>query len=158
MLNGSLGSGRDICHSKGDPKRAGSSRSWERQRQWGCWKAKEVVSSPESGEELVPTPGSFLNRLVSKPLPDPSSASRLEIEAFKTIPLPFLFSIKCSHDNHFKQLMSFRWASETRDQRDAQRGRFLSWVPWGLGRDSKRRIFCSKLWGHTHLPQAKGRT
>lgn len=113
-----------------------------------------MVSSPESGEEMVPTPGLFFNSQASKHLPDFSSALPLEIEAFKTVPLPFLFSIKGSHDNHFKQLMSFRWASETGDQRDAQGEGSLAEFLGGWGETQREEpLVTNKLWGHTHLPQ-----
>lgn len=82
----------------------------------------------------------LLNSRVSRHLP--AFGSRWL--SFKSTPLPFLFSIKGSHDNHFKQLMSFRWPSG-------------AWTGWGIrvlrlsfvgsgegrGRGSERKIFCS---------------
>lgn len=112
-----------------------------------------MVSSPGSGKEMVPTPGSFLNSQASKHLPDSSAASRLELEAFKTVPLPFLFSIKGSQDNHLKQLMSFRWASETGDQRDAQGKGSLAEFLGGWGETQREEsLVANKLGPHTPSP------
>lgn len=63
------------------------------------------VSRPQASRRPL------LSSPVSKHLP--AFGSRLL--SFKSIRLPFLFSIKGSHDNHFKQLMSFRWASGAGD-------------------------------------------
>lgn len=87
-----------------------------------------------------PNTRSFLNSQASKHLPNSSSASPLELEAFKTIPLPFLFSIKGSHDNQLKQLMSFRWASETGDQRDAQGEGSLAEFLGGWGETQEKNL------------------
>lgn len=86
---------------------------------------EKVIPSPGSGEESAPAPWV----LPQKPSSQTSACTGIPVStslflAFKSIPLPFLFSIKGSHDNHLKQLMSFRWASETGDQRDAGGGFF----------------------------------
>jgi hypothetical protein len=117
-----------------------------------------------SGKESAPHSWgggvAVLNSQVTKHLPAFGSLSL----SFKTIPLPFLFSAnKRSHDNHFRQLMSFRWTSGAGTQGCSGGGFFFCCCLRGEGNErrgmkERESFIANTLWGHTPLPnQAWGR-
>ena len=88
------------------------------QKSLGSWsRCKTKVHGGGARPSVRPGSGPCASRwpLFNSPVFKHLPAFGSRLLSFKSTPLPFLFSIKGSHDNHFKQLMSFRWPSGARD-------------------------------------------